>query len=64
MKRLKPIIVFLIVFFAFGLLMACNIFVRLDATGLPVPDSITTSYRISEVHACGGGRERVGHRMH
>jgi len=55
MKRLKPIIVFLIVFLAFGLLVACNIFVRLNATGLPVPDSITTNYRIIGVHASGRG---------
>ena len=59
-KRLKPLIIFSIVFLVFGLLTACNIFVRLNTTRLPVPNPITTSYKITEVHASGGGAGASG----
>lgn len=57
MKRLKLVTVILIVIFALSMLSSCFRPIRdgLNATGLPIPDPITTSFNLVEVFASGGG---------
>ena len=55
MKKIKLLAVILIVISVLSTLSGCLIRDGLYATGLPIPDPITTSSRIVEVYANGGG---------